>query len=137
MPFSISNSKHAIVYYQGNQIKLSKSETSQVAKAFEELIEGGYEMPAFGVALHSEVEQQKKQRTFVEFCFDDIYEHNDMPFCKLLIEVDPSFSGFNIIRYHNGEYGGRCFYINLNDKTMKEFYEKVVDLGCQREQNVS
>ena len=137
MPFSLLQTKYAIVYCQGEQIKISKLETKQLVADFLELIEEGYEMPAFGVALHEEVEKQKLTSTFVEFCFEDIYEHNDMPFCKLLIEVDKDFCGFNMIRYHNGEYGGRCFYINLNNKTMQGFYEKVMGICCQSQQNVS
>ncbi|MBQ3494819.1 MAG: hypothetical protein IJA69_05320 [Clostridia bacterium] len=135
--FSLDCCKYVVIYHNGQQYKLSKQESKQVVEDFSKLIEDGYEMPAFGVALNNEVEQQKNVKTFVEFCFDDIYEHNDMPFCKLLVEVESEFCGFNIIRYNDAQYGGRCFYINLKDKTMAGFYENVVNLVCQNEKIVS
>ena len=84
-----------------------------------EMLNDSNEMPALGVALHDETINALKKGVWLEVCFSKIIHHNEMPFDSLLIEVCEDFSGFNIIRKNNGVYGGRCFYIALKNKTMK------------------
>ena len=126
----IATSSYAIVYCDGESEKLNKKQSQQVVGEFLDLISDAHEMPAFGVALNDEVVEQKNKGVFVEFCFDDILEYNGMTFSKLLVEVNSEFGGFNLIRYTNGEYSGRCFYISLENKTMKNFYEYIISLDC-------
>lgn len=107
----------------GEIIKTNKDERQQIIEQFNKLISFGHEMPAFGVALNDEVNNQKKKGLFVEFIFDSMMEYDEMPFCRLLVEVSPDYSGFNIIRYYDGGYNGRCFYISLENYTMESFYD--------------
>ena len=52
-----------------------------------------------------------------------------MPFEKLLVEVGKEFYGFNIIRYTSERgYDGRCFYIDLVNKNMSDFYNILMDI---------
>lgn len=118
------------VVYNGVQNKLPKQDMQSTVSVFCEMIDDAYEMPAFGVAINNEVEEHKKHGVFVEFCFNDLTEHNGMPFYKLLVEVNAEYSGFNIIRYYDAGYNGRCFYINLNNGTMKNLYNHILSLSC-------
>ena len=83
-----------------------------------------HEMPALGVSIDSETREAIKNNIWIELTYSNIITYNDMPFEKLLIEVNPSYNGFNIIRYINDEYTGRCFYLNLN-KDMSTLYDTI------------
>lgn len=116
------------VYNNGDKIVLqNKSDFLEITKEFESMINGYREMPAFSVALHNETIESLKNGVFVEFEFEGIKTHNELPFTKLLIKVDKEFYGFNIIRFYDGEYSGRCFYIDLDNKNMENFYNFVVN----------
>ncbi|MBO5910011.1 MAG: hypothetical protein J6Q15_00730, partial [Clostridia bacterium] len=54
---------------------------------------------------------------------------DDMPFDELLIEINPEFSGFNVIRGNKGIFEGRCYYVNLVNCTMKELYQYVSNIN--------
>ena len=101
--------------------KTQKQDIDKINIIISDMLEGSHEMPAFGVSLDNETRMAKQSGTWIELIYDKTYTHLDMPFDKLLIEVNPEFSGFNIIRHHNGEYSGRCYYINL-DGNMQELY---------------
>ncbi len=61
---------------------------------------------------------------WVEFEFDCEREAEGMPFEKLLIKVDASYYGFNVIRYNSKTgYDGRCYYYDLVNKNMSGFNE--------------
>ena len=90
-----------------------------VLDALENLCENSHEMPAFGVSLHNETIIAKNSGLWIELIFNRTIVHNDMPFTKLLIEVNSDYSGFNIIRFYDDKYEGRCFYLDL-DKNMSE-----------------
>lgn len=96
---------------------------------WKELINGAHIMPAYGVSLNHETLKALESGLWVEFLFDCIYESNGMPYEKLLINVEKNFQGFNIIRYST-EYGydGRCFYYDLVNKNMSNFYEILINL---------
>lgn len=88
-----------------------------------DLLKGYYETPAFGVALNNETLNELKKGMHIEFVFDKTFVHNELTFEKLLVNINQDFTGFNIIRYHNNKYDGRCFYINLKNKNMKNLYK--------------
>lgn len=93
------------------------------------LLNGSHEMPAFGVSLNGETVKQLKSGLWVEFDFGKQTEHNGMPFEKLLVEVNKSFYGFNIVRYTQARgYDGRCFYIDLVNKDMSELYDVLINI---------
>lgn len=71
------------------------------------------DMPAYAVAENNGTVAQKNKGTWIELDFLTTYEFNELPFDALLIEVNNTFSGFNLIRKQNGKYDGRCFYLRL------------------------
>ena len=114
-----------VVYKEGVQALYEKDTVryGEILTGFKELIRDAHEMPAYGVSLNRETLKELKNGLWVELCFSETYECNGMPFEKLLVKVEKSFFGFNIIRYNskNG-YDGRCFYYDLVNKNMSDFY---------------
>jgi len=76
------------------------------------------EMPAFGVALHSDVVESLKSGVWLEFVYEQPNEFNEMIFEKLLFNVNKEDLGFNVMRFNHGEYGGRCFYFDIINNDM-------------------
>ena len=99
-------------------------EYDEIMTAWGELIGGGMDMPAYGVSLDSLTRKEMKCGKWVEFVFEGCCSYNGMPYEKLLVKTGREFYGFNIIRFNSSEgYSGRCFYYQLNDKTMQNFVE--------------
>ena len=99
-----------LVYINGKEIDVEDREIEDVlSKTFE----NHREMPAFGVALHDETVEAKKQGVWLEIVFKENQVHNEMPYDKLLINIDPEFTGCNLIRFYDNQYSGRCFYVDL------------------------
>lgn len=103
------------IYNNGNLITFEQNseQYNAIIVGLNDICQDSHEMPAFGVSLHDETISAIQSGLWLELTFNREYSHNDMPFSKLLIEVNPEYSGFNIIRYHNNTYDGRCFYISL------------------------
>ena len=78
------------------------------------ICEDSIEMPAYGVSLDSDTRNAMKKGLWIELDFKKTITHNDMPFERLLVEVNEEFTCINIIRRHDGLYEGRCFYLNLS-----------------------
>ena len=102
-------------YQDSEQFKLLTNEILNLSQA-------SREAPAFGVSLHQETLIAMKSGLWIEFVFEETKAHNEMPFDSLLVNIDPEFTGINIIRHHNNQYEGRCFYLNLQSN-MYELYE--------------
>jgi len=85
------------------------------------------EMPALGIALNDEIVNELNMGLWIEFVFHDVHVHEGLEFSSLLIKVEPDSFGFNIFRKVNGEYMGRCFYIQLNEKSMGNFSKILVE----------
>ena len=88
-----------------------------------DMLQNAHEMPAFSVSLDNETRVKKNNGTWVEIYFIKTLSHNELPFDRLLIEIEPEWTGFNIIRYYENKYEGRCFYIDLVDKDMSKLYK--------------
>ncbi len=118
------------VIKEGNEKSylIGSYEYKMVSDAFGNLTEGSRQMPALGVSLNNETLKAKKQGVWVEFDFGKVLECCGMPFEKLLFEVKEEYYGFNLIRY-TSKYGydGRCFYLDLVDKNMSEFYNFMIN----------
>lgn len=95
----------------------------KILNTFNEMIDGSHQMPALGVSIHELAIEGRKHGTWLEFNFDKTYCFNDLPFDALLIEIEPNFGGFNLIRRVDGRYDGRCLYLNLNNKNMQVLYD--------------
>ena len=100
-----------------------------ILEGFEKMIEGSRQMPAFGVSLDGETRTAMQERLWVEFSFSGTHFCGDMPFEKLLVQVNEGYHGFNIARYNAScGYHGRCYFLDLVDKTMTEFYNLLINL---------
>ena len=120
----------SIIIYKNGEAEEFNNQTEEfnlLLDSFLNICKDHHEMPALGVSLHNETIEALNNGIWIEFRFNKIYTHNDMPFSRLLIEVNNEFSGFNIIRYHNNEYNGRCFYLNLNNN-MSDLYNSIIKL---------
>lgn len=86
------------------------------------------QMPAFGVSIDSLTRKEMTEGIWVEFKFQKDSEFDGMPFQRLLVSVKPENTGFNLIRYWDGGYNGRCFYLDLGKRSMKDFYSVLMNL---------
>ncbi len=119
------------VYKDGNRVAYMPQQTpfQRIVAEWSALCKNAREMPAYGVSLHTETQTAMQSGVWLEFCFDGKKSHNQMPFQNLLVEVNPQFSGFNVVRYTAERgYDGRCFYVNLVDKTMQNIYDYLISL---------
>jgi hypothetical protein len=91
------------------------------------MLQDSHTMPAFGVSIHTETLKAIKNGVWLKLQYNGTQEVDGMPFDELLIEVNPEFSGFNIIRGNKGIYEGRCFYIDLDNITMELLYDFVIE----------
>ena len=97
---------------------------NEICAAWNNMIFGAHQMPAFGVSLDRETKQAIKSGVWAEFVFDKEMSSGGMPYEKLLVNAQPEWSGFNIIRYTAKHgYDGRCFYYDLVNKDMSSFYD--------------
>ena len=105
------------IYKNGKvkEIKKDTQEFSKILQMWQITINGGIEMPAFGVSLHGLTLQDLKEGLHIEFLFDKTLYHNEMPFDSLLIKLQDSQGGYQLIRHCDDKYQGRCFYINTFD----------------------
>lgn len=100
---------------------------NEICAVWNNMLSGAYEMPAYGVSLDRETRKAVKSGVWAEFVFDKALSSNGMPFEKLLVNVQPEWSGFNIIRYTAAHgYDGRCFYYDLVNKDMRLFYDCLI-----------
>lgn len=114
------------VYDEGSVVSYGKGEDrfEEILSGFKTLIDGAHDMPAFGVSINSLTTKEMQKGLWVEFGFDQQYKSNGMPYEKLLVNVQKSFAGFNIVRYNSDSgYDGRCFYYDLVNKDMSDFYD--------------
>ena len=119
---TVYNNGEAKEYSRGDEFNL-------IINGWCDLLEGAREMPAFGVSLNEETLAARNSGVWVEYGFDKTLTHNGMSFSKLLVGVQPTYKGFNIVRYNaDGGYFGRCFYIDLVNRNMSDFYDILVDL---------
>ena len=120
-----TNSNRITVYKDGKSRTFEKDskEYTEILDGFIEMIHDSNEMPAFGVSMHKLTVEAMQAGVWVKFHFPEQMEHSEMPFNSLLIQVDPSFQGFNVIREVENEYTGRCYYLDLNGGTMQTFHD--------------
>ncbi len=119
------------VYNDGDVTNYAEKQKQfeEILVCWNSMIDGARQMPAYGVSLNNETIAALKNGLWVEFVFSDVYESDGMPFEKLLIQVEKSYTGFNLIRYTT-EYGydGRCFYYDLVNKNMDDLYDILINL---------
>lgn len=128
--FDKAESINVYTFGEMNPYKNGTEEFNNIIACMNEMLEGAYDMPAFGVSLHNETVEAMKSGRWIEFEFGNKHEYNGMTFEKLLIQVESIFKGFNLIRYNSGKgYDGRCYFINLVDNDMSKLCEYLAFLG--------
>jgi len=120
------HSNNITIYNNGNTCTYNHDtqEFNDIIDSINNMCNNSHEMPAFGVSLHKETLIAIQTGIWIELEFNSTITHNDMPFSKLIFEINPEYSGFNIIRYCDNKYEGRCYYLNL-DSDMSELYSLI------------
>lgn len=111
-------------YYKN--VKSFVANKEDLLPKLQHLFDKAYFAPALAVITPKDFEKLIKNGYWVEFVFNKATYFADMPFDKLIIEIKPKMLGFNVMRNYNGNYDGRCFYLNLHNYTT-ELYEFLVD----------
>lgn len=124
------------VIADGKTIELTQEEQESLMQSVNELFENSHTMPAFGVVFDEMFKEQTQNGYFVSMKFPQLMEINDLPFDELVFQVSPDFYGFNLMRGIKGVFQGRCIFINLQNKTMSEFYEKLTNLESVKNASV-
>lgn len=110
------------------EYEASTDEYTNILNMLRDICKGSREMPAYGVSLNQETKAEMQKGIWVELGFSKMHTHNEMPFDSLLIEVQPHFQGFNLIRGQNKIYEGRCFHIYSPQTTMEKLYDFLQNL---------
>ena len=116
-----------VVYNDNNMIVIDKNLQDVLIAELENLTKDSHEMPAYSVALDNEVRTSITKGLWIELIFNNTIIHNEMPFDKLLIEVNANNQGFNLIRHHDNIYEGRCYYLSLNS-SMEKLYNTIIKI---------
>ena len=119
------------IYDQGEEKTFHAGDQvyDQIVNCFQKIIEEAREMPAFGVSLHHETVDAMKSGIWIEFEFGDLQEHGEMFYEKLLFKIEPNLYGFNLIRFYDGKYDGRCYYFDLQDTSrIDDLFELVKNI---------
>lgn len=119
----LTNCNNAYVIINNNYTEIKNLDELNLVVT--DMIEDSHTMPAFGVSIHTETLKEIKKGVWLKLQYSQTNYVDDMPFDELLIEINPEFQGFNIIRGNKGIYEGRCFYIDLTNNTMRLLYDWV------------
>ena len=120
------------IFYDNKQYVIDNNEEQNILNELINVTNDSHEMPAFGVAIDNETREALKSGMWIELYFDTTMSHRDMPFDSLLINVEPDSSGFNLIRKYDNKYEGRCYYISLNNNTMKDLHDTIVNITTKK-----
>lgn len=130
--YSVYDRAENINVYNGGEKSVYSAggkEYGKILACWNKMIDGAHDMPAFGVSIDRYTREELKKGLWVEFDFGKVISCNGMPFERLLIQVEKSFQGFNLIRYDAVHgYDGRCFYFDLVGKNMDDLYDLLLNL---------
>ncbi len=117
------------LYKDGKEKIINKDskEFEKILQLWQITVNAGYEMPAFGVSIHELTMKDLQNGLHIEFLFDGVMYHNEMPFDSLLVKLQENQGGYQLIRHTDNKYQGRCLYINTIDND-NEFYNYIDSL---------
>lgn len=115
-------------YNNGQEIEVSEEDCEKFDQLFVEAISGSRQMPAYAVSLHKLTMEDFKEGYWVKFDYGKTMKASKMPFDQLLIHIQEDMYGVNIIRGNKGRFEGRCFYLELDNKTFDEVYDFLVNV---------
>ena len=117
------------IYYNGEKQEIN---ANLILTKIKKMCEKSYFSPAFGVSINQYTLNELKKGLWLEMEYSEPKEFAEMPYEKLLINFQPDFYGFNIIRYNsNGGYDGRCYYLNLNGNSTN-FYNTLLKIANEK-----
>lgn len=119
--------KQIAVYDEGERREWAPESNggAKLLSAWKKMTENSVQMPAFGVSIDSLTKEEKKKGLWIEFLFEGEQMVGGMPFSRLLVGIRPEYRGFNVIRFWENGYNGRCFYVDLRNEDMTEFFKEV------------
>ncbi len=98
-------------------------EYEEIMAVWQATLTGSRQMPAFGVSIHDLTVKEMTKGVWIEFIYNQRCESWEMDFDRLAVNVSASFTGFNVIRHVDGQYLGRCYYLDLVGRNMSEIYD--------------
>ncbi len=113
------------IFINGKKEQVSKQNPKFeiLISRLENLFQSSHLMPAFGVSMHDETQNELKENKWLKINFNQNLTKNGLDFSALLFKLEET-SGFNLIREFNNSYDGRCLYLDLDEKTdLKEFFK--------------
>ena len=118
-----------VIYSNSTEFCYAKGEEEfeSVMSVLYASIKESREMPAFGVSLDNETRIALKTGVWLELVFGAQKEKGGMAFERLLFQIAPNCYGVNLIRYNNGKYDGRCFYLDI-PLSLDRLYKEVLSL---------
>ncbi len=117
-----------VVYYDSLKYVIDKN---TITPWLEQLTTKSYFSPAFGVANNDITLKELQKGLWFEMEFNNTCFFAEMPFNKLLINVKPDFYGFNLIRFHENGYDGRCLFLNTHNSSTK-FYNNLLNFAIEQ-----
>ena len=122
----------SIKLYNDGKVKTFEKgslEFEKIIQLWQITVNSGYEMPAFGVSIHELTMQSLQSGTHIEFVFDEVNYHNDMPFDSLLLSLQPNQYGYQLIRHYDDKYQGRCLYVNTTEinNDLYDYIESIIN----------
>lgn len=128
---SFEQAENINIYNEGviTSYAAGSKQFGKILTSWTDMISQVHLMPAYGVSLNDYTLEALQKGLWVEFDFGKQLESEGMPYEKLLIQVAKGNYGFNLIRYNSvGGYDGRCFYYDLNGKSMGELYDLLLKI---------
>lgn len=120
-----------IVVYRDGQAKSytqGGEEYAKIMAVWQNTLDGSRQMPALGVSINDLTVKEMTKGVWLEFVYNQSCESWGMNFDRLTVNVIGSYMGFNVIRYTDGLYQGRCYYLDLDGRNMSEIYDCLVKL---------
>lgn len=108
---------------------LVECEENRINEELSLMLENSRDMPAFSVSIHIDTIKEIMRGCWLKLQYRETKAVNDMHFDELLIKVEQNVNGFNVIRGNKGIYEGRCYYIDLDNKSMNGLYNYISKLN--------
>ncbi len=115
LPHVISTS----LLVDGHVIEMTQDEEKLLQEQVNMLFKDSRTMPAFGVVFNDMYKEEIKSGTYISLRFPQLMKVNELPFDELVFKVEADWTGVNLYRGLNGEFNGRCIYLDF-DKNMSE-----------------
>lgn len=122
----IYDNNHKIIFEKGTK------EFDKILQLWQITVNSGYEMPAFGVSIHELTIEDMQKGLHIEFLFDKLNYHNEMPFDSLLLKLQENQYGYQLIRHYEDKYQGRCFYVNTTEIN-NDLYDYIQSLTAKKD----